>query len=121
MVTALSEGVPIVCLAMVGGTAHFDFEQNLKLLTHLDSKLEQANPGASELLKAQGFELIEVAHLLATSIPSRVSIPFQAGASRKALAASLDDLAETMTHAKAVDLDDLPPKERWLANRKKKC
>ena len=57
-------------------------------LTHLDTQLELVNPGASEQLALHGFpDLAEAAWLLTNTLPSIISIPFNAGASSTILAA----------------------------------
>eukprot|EP00966_Prymnesium_polylepis_P097009 2247368-Prymnesium_polylepis.3 len=87
----------------------------------MDVKLDEINPGASELLAANGWpDMKEVARLLSVALPARISIPWTPGASRAALAATVDDLAAAMLGAKPVLLDSLPSRDEWLNLRTKR-
>ena len=65
-------------------------------------------------------DLTEVAWILSHALPSRISIQFRAGDSSSVLAATLADLTQAMATATAFDMESLPPREEWLAQRRKR-
>ena len=111
---AIEAGKPIVGVSLSGAYA-YDFAAAQALLTHLDTQLEQLNPGASELLISHGFELRDAAWRLSSVVPKIISVDFATGASRNVLNATLADLKETMQRATAVALPD--DRDAWLASR----
>ena len=58
LLTAVKAGVPIIGVAVTGGAHAYDYNQAFNFLTHLDSQLEQVNPGASKLLLENGQSLV---------------------------------------------------------------
>ena len=115
--TAITQGVPVVGVSLASGSAahSYSFEESARFLTHLDSLLEQNNPGASQLLTQNGVDMEDCAYVLACTLPQIISTKLELGASRNILQATIDDIAATMKHA---NLPPLPPKEEWLRSRK---
>ena len=63
--TAIREGIPIVALNCEG--KDYDFAASSDLLTHLDSALEQVNPGAAEMLAHKAsVDMVDMAFHLST-------------------------------------------------------
>ena len=93
VLTAIEAGIPIVGVQVAGRQEHaYDFNEVLRLLTHLDTQLDVANPGASDVLKDHGFaDLGEAAYRLATVVPKAISVPLNVCASRNILSASVHD------------------------------
>ena len=60
---AIEASVPIVGVSVRGQHA-YDFAEASQFLLHLDSALEDANPGATELLKEHGVDLEDAAYKL---------------------------------------------------------
>ena len=100
LLTALKADVPIICLAVAGGTHSHDHAEALTFLTHLDTTLEQRNPGASKLLAKHGWpDLTEAALLLSHALPSRISIQFRSGDSSNVMSATVADLTQAAVFA----------------------
>ena len=114
--TAITRGVPVVGVTLASGSAahSYSFEESARFLTHLDSLLEQKNPGASQLLTQNGVDMEDCAFVLACTLPKIISTKLELGASRNILQATVDDIAATMRNA---NLPPLPPKEEWLRSR----
>ena len=114
--TAITQGVPVVGVSLASGSAvhSYSFEESARFLTHLDSLLEQNNPGASQLLTQNGVDMEDCAYVLACTLPKIISTKLELGASRNILQATVDDIAATMKNA---NLPPLPPKEEWLRSR----
>ena len=67
-------------------------------------------------------DLAEVAYLLSTVLPNRVSIPFNPGASSVAISAALQDLCALMAETVPTDVTTLKPTfEQWQRNRSHKA
>ena len=100
--TAIREGIPIVALNCEG--KDYDFAASSDLLTHLDSALEQVNPGAAEMLAHKAsVDMVDMAFHLSTVIPSIISIQFNSSASSNIIAASFFDVVDAMVSATPVD------------------
>ena len=114
--TAITQGVPVVGVTLASGSAahSYSFEESARFLTHLDSLLEQNNPGASQLLTQSGVDMEHCAYVLSCTLPKIISTKLEPGASQNVLQATLDDIAATMRNA---SLPTLPPKEGWLRSR----
>ena len=113
--TAVTGGVPIVCLNVKGPNA-YDYGDALSYMTHIDSELEVANPGAQKFMESNGVDLGELAFLLANTIPNCISVDFNPRGSKNSIEASLKDLIQAVD---AAAVHELPPvsKEEWLAQR----
>ena len=109
LLTAIKHEVPIVGLNLVGGNAAYDFEDAAFWLSNLDSLWED-NDYAINLLQENGWDdLTEVAYLLSTVVPARISVPLQPGASAATIDATLEDLLQSMNKAEpTVVARDLP-------------
>ena len=100
VLTAIDEGIPIVGVTVAGRPNDaYDFAETSTLLTHLDTLLERANPGAADLLKDHGYDVKAAAHTLSSVVPKAISVPLNVCASRNMLSATIDDLLETMRSA----------------------
>jgi hypothetical protein len=114
LVAAIDASVPIVGVALQGTNA-YDFATASRFLQHLDSFLDQVNPGACQILRDQGVEPIDVAHKLSTSLPNIISVQLNTSASRNLLSATIQDIVETLSKAKPVSSP--VDKEAWLKSR----
>jgi hypothetical protein len=92
-----------------------DFDESPQILSHLDTQLDQLNPGASKVLRDFGVEPIDAAHLLSQVIPNIISIELNTSASEKILAASMQDLAQHLRKAQPCKIQ--LTKEEWLEHR----
>ena len=81
--TAVTHNIPIVALFIRG--KGYDFDKSPQVLSHLDTQLDQLNPGASKVLRQFGVEPIDAAHLLSQVIPNIISIELNTSASKKVL------------------------------------
>ena len=122
VLTAIDEGIPIVGVTVAGRPNDaYDFAETSTLLTHLDTLLERANPGAADLLKDHGYDVKAAAHTLSSVVPKAISVPLNVCASRNMLSATIDDLLETMRSASgsaAAKPGGSPPSlQRWLDAR----
>ena len=94
----------------------YDFAQAHQFVTHLDTALEKANPGAVSVLQQQGVDVLDVAYKLSSTIPNIISVPFDSCASKNAIRAAILDLLDAMVRAKpSATLPD--GKEAWLQRR----
>lgn len=114
LVAAIDAGVPIVGVALQGTNA-YDFATSSRFLQHLDSYLDQVNPGACQILRDQGVEPIDVAHKLSTTLPNIISVQLNTSASRNLLSATMQDIVETLSSAKPVSSPI--EKDVWLKAR----
>ena len=83
----------------------YDFAKAQQYLTFLDTELEKANPGASEILLKYGLQPIDAAWRLSQVVPNIISVPFEAGASKHMLHAMIADLMEQMRNAAPVSVE----------------
>jgi hypothetical protein len=117
--TAIESSIPIVGVT-VRGRFQYDFARARAYLMHLDTVLEEANPGASELLRKHGVDLLDAAYKLSTRIPAIISVELNAHASRNMLQAAFHDIAENMVIVSSCEAQ-VPPasdaKAKWLADR----
>ena len=111
--TALESRTPIVALNCAG--KGYDFESASNFMVHLDTQLDDANPGACALLRQEGVDPERVAHALATTLPKMIARSFDSCASRNVITGSLMDLVDALRNAAPVDIE--PPFEQWLAAR----
>ena len=102
LATAIEAKVPIVALNVKG--KDYDFEKTVQFLTHLDTELEQTNPGAIKLLKKYGLDPVDAAYRLSNVVPQIISVPFDSCASQHIINATLADLMEQMRKATPVKL-----------------
>ena len=114
IVTAISSQVPIVCINVLGPN-RYDYSSALTYMTHLDTELDRANPGASKLLEDNGVSLTNAAYMLSNTIPNCISIDFNPHGSSNNITAALMDLKEALNNAAAHPISI--PKEDWLAKR----
>ena len=115
--TALTNQVPVVALNVMNASA-YDYGDAEQLLTFLDEMLDQVNPGAADLLRRQGVDLVDVAFRLADALPAIISTGFYPNGSARQIEAALGDLADQICHAKPI----APPtttKEKWLQERQR--
>ena len=118
LVTAIDAGRPIVGVTVGSsgaGSAGYDFGASVELLLHLDSLLEDLNPGAAAVLAEHGVELIEAAHKLSLVVPKIISIHLDAYSSRHHIAATMQQLVEAIRHARPLPLST--SQAAWLASR----
>ena len=114
--TAIKHSVPIVCLN-VKGPNPYDYGMATTFMAHLDSELDRANPGARKLIEDNGVDIVEMAHLLSSTLPNCISVDFNPHGSSNAIKASLLDLIEAMEKAEARPLSSMVSKEEWLRKR----
>ena len=114
IVTAISSAVPIVCINVLGPN-RYDYSAAMTFMTHLDTELDRANPGASKLIEDNGVSLTNAAYLLANTIPNCISVDLNPHGSSNNITASLMDLKEALDKAAAHSISI--PKEEWLAKR----
>ena len=81
VVTAITNDVPVVCLNVLGPN-RYDYGEAATFMTHLDTELDRANPGASKLLQDHGVDIVHAAYLLANTIPNCISVSFDPHGSR---------------------------------------
>ena len=62
----------------------------------MDTELEERNPGAAKLLKADGYDLQKCAYQLSSVLPKVISVEFNAAASRNTIHAAVLDIFEAM-------------------------
>ena len=114
LVAAIDHGVPIIGVALQGQNG-YEFAGAARFLQHLDTYLEQANPGAAAVLRDNGVEPIDVAWKLSQSLPKIISVPLNTSASRNLLNATIDDIQEAMSRAKPQAITG--DKELWQKSR----
>jgi len=114
--TAATCGVPILCLN-VQGPFPYDFLDAKDFLTHLDTRLEAANPGAPQQLEEYGVDLTDCAYVLSNCLPNTISLPFDPRGTRNMIKASVLDLADNMLTA--ATFNPLFTKAEWMARRHK--
>jgi hypothetical protein len=98
MLAAIDEDIPMVAVSVAG--SGYDFATVFNFLNHLDTMLDEVNPGACDLLRHHGVQPIDAAYKLSSTIPSIISLPFNASASTNAIQASLLDITMAMGTAK---------------------
>ena len=114
LVAAIDSGVPIVGVALQG-THSYEFSAAQNFLSHLDTYLDQVNPGATATLREQGVEPVDAAYKLSCSLPKIISVSLNTSGSRNQLAATVADIAESLTQAKPASL--AIDKATWLKSR----
>ena len=70
--TAIKEAVPIVTVTVCGAFP-YDFADVEKLLSDLPTELERRNPGASEVVRQAGINVVEMGELLRETLPYIIS------------------------------------------------
>ena len=118
IVTAIKAGVPIVAIN-VKGSHPYDYGEAANFLEHLDTQLEEKNPGASQLLLDQGIDLTEAAYLLSSVLPNIISTELLVSGSRNVIAAQLSDVVACMSTCKPLTVD-IGAKDAWLEKRSRK-
>ena len=59
---------------------------------HLDSHLDTVNPDATDMLRNEGVDVMEIAFKLSSTLPNIISLPFNSSASANAIQASVLDM-----------------------------
>eukprot|EP00947_MAST-08B_sp_MAST-8B-sp1_P004339 g4339.t1 len=116
---AIRAKVPIVTINVRGANA-YDFADGVKMLTHLDTMLDERNPGASAVLAASQVDIVDCAWKLSVVIPQIISVEFNPSASKNIIAASIQDIVDAMSKAQPADDPSFAQpgaKEAWLARR----
>ena len=113
IVTAIDAGIPIV--SIVVASKGYDFVEMGNLMLHLDTLLEERNPGAPKLLTETGIDLKAAAWKLSSTIPNVISIGFNSSGSQNSIMASLMDLIDGLRSAYPVPLDKTF--DDWLTAR----
>ena len=115
--TAATSGVPSVCLRILGSFP-YDFALAADFLAHLDSRLEGASPGATQLLLDNGVDLVDCAYRLSDAVPKAISVAFDASSTHDAINAAILDLAGSIDFAvKSPAKQPALTKDEWLACR----
>ena len=91
MYTAVESGVPIVAVN-VQGSAPYDYAKASAFLRFLDTELDAANPGASDLLAENGVDIVDAAYKLSSVVPNIISIAFNPSGSRNNIRAAMLDI-----------------------------
>ena len=112
--TALTHDIPIVALN-VQNASRYEYAHALEFMMYFDQEIEIANPGAAQLLIDHGVDPVDVAWRLSNSLPNIISTDFNPNASSKIIRASLEDMVDTMRHAKP--MSPTMSKEEWQAMR----
>ena len=85
-------------------------------MSHLDTTLDDANPGAGALLREHGVaDLKNVAYQLVNRLPRIIAVSLNTSTSRAVLAATITDLVSAMENAKPIAVD--ATFDEWLAGR----
>jgi hypothetical protein len=113
MYAAIEAGIPIIAIAVSG--KGYDFATATDLLLHLDTALDIVNPGATDLLRSEGVEPIDIAFRLSNILPKIISLPFNGSESANRIKASLSDIVDAMQTALPLPLEQ--DQARWLKNR----
>ena len=118
---AIEANVPIIGVNL-RGQFRYDFAEQESFLLHLDTALEEVNPGAGEVLKEHGVDIKDVAFKLSSRVPKIISIEFNSCASRNIITATFNDIAENVRRSLASDYTcpKLHSKEDWLRDRESK-
>ena len=115
---AIENNIPIIGVTILGGQHSYDFAAASNFLLHLDSSLEDANPGAAELLRANGVDVLDCAFKLHSRIPQIISIEYDKGASGAIMAATMDDIAEKVKKlSRSSPLSSPPSREEFVTLR----
>lgn len=75
----------------------YDYGDAVDMLTHLDTMLDQRNPGASSVLRAHDVDIIDCAFKLSRVVPHLISVEFNPSASKNMIAASIQVHGYTYT------------------------
>ena len=102
--TALTEGVPIVAVA-VAGAFPYNFEDAQYVLDNLETELELRNPGASDVVRRAGVNVSVMAKLLRESLPHIISKRWEPGASEVVQGAQLEDIVTAMENSRQHQVD----------------
>jgi hypothetical protein len=113
MVAAVDAGVPMIAISVSG--KGYNFATATNLLKHLDTKLDEINPGACDLLKENGVDPLDAAFKLSTAVPNMISLPFNASESSNRIHASLVDIIAAMNSAKPMPQPQ--DREDWMKRR----
>ena len=101
LVTAVRAGIPIVGVSLDGRKdAEYSHDAARDLLLNLDERLDQMTPGAAAALREQAVDPREAAWLLSSTLPQIISVALNVCASRRLLAATIDDLVDALDQAK---------------------
>ena len=119
--TALDHDIPIVGVSLTTGGYAYDFAAAAELLQTLERSLNQANPGALELLAKNDINVDDLTWKLSSTIPEMISVGFNPSASKNVLAATIADIVHAVRSAKPLMVQ---PREQWLSRQatlKKAC
>ena len=111
--TAIANDVPIVALNIAG--RGYDYAAESHFMMHLDTMLEERNPGTTAMLAEHGVDPTDMAYRLSDTLPFIISTVFDPNASHHAIRASMLELKEAMACAKPQP--QTITKEEWLARR----
>ena len=114
MMTALENGIPIVGVSLATGGDAYNHTDAAAFLADLDKQLEVRNPGATDLLKENGIDVLDVVWKLSSTLPGIISTFFNPKASKNVLNAVIMDIAASIRRAQPCII---PPSEKWLAAR----
>ena len=118
LLTAIEHGVPIVGVTVAGRADAYDFADAMDLLTWLDERLEELNPGAGEVLAQHGYaDLTACAYKISHVVPKIISVQLNVCASRNILKAAIQDISEAIDEAKAPPRPSMDGMEQWLGSR----
>ena len=84
-------------------------------MLHLDTMLDEANPGASKVLAEQGIDLKQTAWKISSTIPNVISVSFNPSGSQNVIMASVIDLIEGLRTAVPVPISG--SFDEWLKTR----
>jgi len=93
---ALGACKPIVAVRVDGlSVGAYDYAEADRYLGNLESTLDEANPGARELLEEHGVDLESASKMLQNVMRSVISTPFNNGWSNRMIEAMIDDLVDS--------------------------
>jgi hypothetical protein len=113
LITAIDSGVPMIAVSIAG--QDFEAAACASLLTNIDTTLEAANPGATEVLWTNGVDLLDVAYKLSSVIPKIPTLHFDP-ADVNASRAQVSAIINAMTEAAPIELG-MMGQAKWMAKR----
>ena len=108
--TAIKAGIPVVPVLVVGEP--YDFAKAAQHLKFLDTAL---GDDAVKGLREDGFDVVDMAYVLSTVVPSLIATEFKPTAAKDLRAAQLKVIASTIKNAQAQPSH--VAKEDWLVAR----
>jgi hypothetical protein len=116
ILTAIENEVPI--LTVIDTTSNsYNFQEISNFLEHFETKLEEANPGASAVLLEQfpHLKLQDMAYLLSTTIPNVLSKKFDGNADAEVIGGMVKSIVNECE--KAVLVKPVVDRETWDLRR----